>query len=217
MRFTVLTIFPQLIRSFTEIGLIQKAVESQRISIDAVDLREFSANKHRKVDDRPFGGGAGMVMMPQPLFDATEKILQSCPGRVALLSAYGRRFNQDEARRLAAVPHLVLVCGRYEGVDQRYIDALVDEELSIGEYVLMGGEVAAMAVIEAVSRMIPGVVGNPESVETDSFYEEGQFAFPQFTQPREYRGMRVPEVLTSGHHQEILHWRREHQKRGEKP
>jgi len=216
MQFTVLTIFPQLIRSFMDIGLIQKAAESGLIDVDAVDLRDYSGNKHRKVDDRPFGGGAGMVMMPAPLFSATETILNARPGRVVLLSAYGNRFDQKKARQLAELPHLILVCGRYEGVDQRYIDTMVDEEISIGEYVLMGGEVAAMAVIEAVSRMIPGVIGNPESVETDSFYEEGQVAFPQYTQPRDFRGLPVPDVLTSGHHKEIVDWRRKHQKKGDK-
>jgi len=216
MHFSVLTIFPQLIRAFAEVGLVQKAMEAEVIGVDAFDLRDFSGNRHRKVDDRPFGGGAGMVMMPGPLFDATEAILNDRPGRVILLSAYAERFTQGKARQLASQPHLLLVCGRYEGVDQRYIDAMVDEEISIGEFVLMGGEVAAMAIIEAVSRMIPGVVGNPESVETDSFFIEGQFAFPQYTQPREFRGLTVPEVLTSGHHRDITDWRQQCQKRGDK-
>ncbi len=216
MYFSVLSIFPQLIRTFADIGLIQKAMESGIIGLGIHDIREFSDNRHRKTDDRPFGGGAGMVMMPAPLFSATEAVLKERPGRVILLSAYGERFTQEKARKLAGQSHLILVCGRYEGVDQRYVDGMVDEELSIGEYVLMGGEVAAMAIVEAVSRMIPGVVGNPESVETDSFYAEGQFAFPQYTQPREFRGMVVPDVLTSGHHRDILDWRRDHQKRGDK-
>lgn len=213
MRFSVLSIFPQLIHAFSQIGLIQKALENGIIDIKAYDLRQFSNNKHRKVDDRPFGGGAGMVMMPGPLFSATEAIVHEQPGRVVLLSAYAGRFTQEKAKMLAKQPHLILVCGRYEGVDQRYIDTLVDEELSIGEYVLMGGEVAAMAVIEAVSRMIPGVIGNPESVETDSFFEEGQIAFPQYTQPSVFRGIPVPEVLSSGHHRNIVAWRKQNQKR----
>ena len=211
-----MTIFPQLIHSFRNVGLIQKAVESGLIDVAAIDIREFSENKHRKVDDRPFGGGAGMVMTPQPLFSATEAVLNEKPGYVVLLSAYGLGFSQARARNLARMDHIVLVCGRYEGVDQRYIDTLVDEELSIGQYVLMGGEVAAMVVMEATSRMIPGVIGNPESVETDSYYSEGQYAFPQYTQPRDFRGMVVPEVLTSGHHRDIMAWRKDHQKIGEK-
>lgn len=216
MNFSVLTIFPQLINSFKEAGLIQKAIESGLININAVDLRDFSGNKHRKVDDRPFGGGAGMVMTPGPLFSATRSILADRPGRVVLLSAYAPLFSQQKAKALALEPHLLLVCGRYEGVDQRYIDSLVDEEISIGEFVLMGGEVAAMVVMEAVSRMIPGIVGNQESVETDSFFTEGQYGFPQYTQPRDYLGMVVPEVLTSGHHREIIRWRQDNQKRGDR-
>jgi tRNA (guanine37-N1)-methyltransferase len=216
MHYSVLTIFPGLVESFKEVGLIQKAIDAGLIGIDAVDLRAYSGNKHRKVDDRPFGGGAGMVMTPGPLFSATRAILDGRPGRVILLSAYAERFTQVKAKALAREPHLVLVCGRYEGVDQRYIDSMVDEELSIGEFVLMGGEVAAMTVMEAVSRMIPGVVGNQESVETDSFFFEGQYGFPQYTQPRDYQGVLVPEVLTSGHHREIIKWRKERQKRGDK-
>jgi tRNA (guanine37-N1)-methyltransferase len=213
MVISVVSIFPGIIENFIQYGLLARAVEKKILTLDLYDLRDFADNKHRKVDDRPFGGGAGMVMMPQPLFAAIEFIKQKRPGKVILFSAYGRLLTQKKVKELAKDDHLILVCGRYEGVDQRVIDALVDEEISVGDYVLMGGETAAQVVIESVARMLAGVVGNPESVETDSFYEENQFAFPQYTQPREYKGLVVPDVLLSGHHKDIIEWRKRHQKR----
>ena len=217
MIFSVISIFPAVIENFTHYGLIAKAVEKGIINVECFDLRAFSIDKHRKVDDRPFGGGGGMVMTPQPLFDAIHHIKEKRPGKVILFSAYGEPFTQKKAKTLALQEnHLILVCGRYEGVDQRVIDKGVDEEISIGDYVLMGGETAAQVVIESVSRMLEGVVGNPESVKTDSFYEEEQYGFPQYTQPREYKGLTVPDVLLSGHHKDILEWRKKHQKRRKK-
>jgi len=213
MKFSVVTIFPEMIRSFAAFGLLAKAVENGLIAIDVYDLRDFAHNKHRKVDDRPFGGGPGMVMMPEPLAEAVDHIRNRQGGRVILFSAYGRPLSQDRVRSLAATEHLILLCGRYEGVDQRFIDGVVDEEISLGEYVLMGGEVAAEALIEAVSRMIGGVVGNPESIAGDSFYFPEQFAFPQYTQPRTWRGLEVPDVLRSGNHRQINAWRKHSQKR----
>lgn len=216
MIFSVVSIFPGMIRDFTRYGLIAKAIEKGIITVDCYDLREFAANKHHKVDDRPFGGGAGMVMLPQPLFDAIHHIKAKRPddpGKVILFSAYAKLLTQEKVKELAGSRHLVLVCGRYEGVDQRFIDELVDEEISIGDYVLMGGETAAQVSIESIGRMLEGVVGNPESVETDSFYREDQFGFPQYTQPRDYNGLIVPEVLLSGHHKDIIEWRKIHQKR----
>jgi tRNA (guanine37-N1)-methyltransferase len=213
MVLSVVSIFPGIIENFIQYGLLAKAIEKKILTLDLYDLRDFAANKHRKVDDRPFGGGAGMVMMPQPLFAAIEFIKQKRPGKVILFSAYGQLLTQKKVKELAKEDHLILVCGRYEGVDQRVIDTLVDEEISVGDYVLMGGETAAQVVIESVARMLKGVVGNPESVETDSFYEENQFAFPQYTQPREYKGLIVPDVLLSGHHKDIIEWRKKHQKR----
>jgi len=212
VKFSVLTIFPEMIRSFLEVGLIQKAIQKKLIEVAVHDLRSFSHNKHRKVDDRPFGGGPGMVMMPDPLFRAVEHIRGKQPGRVILFSAYGAVLNQAKIKRLALQPHLILICGRYEGVDQRAIDQLVDEEVSLGKYVVMGGEVAAEVLIEAVSRMVVGVVGNFESVQQDTFFRDHQFAFPQYTQPRSFRGLDVPETLLTGNHQEIQQWRRSHQK-----
>ncbi len=216
MIFSVVSIFPDMIRNFAQYGLIAKAIEKGFITVDCYDLREFAANKHHKVDDRPFGGGAGMVMLPQPLFDAVHHIKakhQENPGKVILFSAYAKLLTQEKVKELARSSHLILVCGRYEGVDQRFIDELVDEEISIGDYVLMGGEIPAQVLIESVGRMLDGVVGNPESVETDSFYYEIQFGFPQYTQPRDYKGLIVPEVLLSGHHKDIMEWRKIHQKR----
>lgn len=212
MIFSVLSIFPGIIENFKLYGLVAKALEKKFIQIDSYDLREFSKDKHRKVDDRPFGGGAGMVMTPQPLFDAVAHIKEKT-GKVLLFSAYADVLSQEKVKELAGNDHLILICGRYEGVDQRVIDQVVDEEISIGDYVLMGGETAAQVVIESVARMLDGVIGNRESVETDSFYQDGQFGFPQFTQPRDYNGLKVPDVLLSGHHKEILEWRHLHQKR----
>jgi len=213
MIFSVVSIFPGIIEGFLRHGLLAKAVEKEIIRVDVYDLRTFSGNKHHKVDDRPFGGGAGMVMTPQPLFAAITFIKEKNPGKVILFSAYAGLLTQEKVKELAKEDHLILVCGRYEGVDQRVIDMLVDEEISIGDYVLMGGETAAQVVIESVARMLAGVVGNPESVETDSFYHDHQYAFPQYTQPREYRGLKVPDVLLTGNHKEILQWRKQHQKR----
>jgi len=203
-----------MIESFKQYGLVAKAIANGIIDVQVSDLREYTKNKHKKVDDRPFGGGAGMVMMPQPLFDAIHAVKQNRPqGKVILFSAYGEVLTQKKVKDLARESHLILICGRYEGIDQRVIDEWVDEEISIGEYVLMGGEAPAEVLIESVSRMLDGVIGNPESVETDSFYQEDQWGFPQYTQPRDFNGLTVPEVLLSGHHQEILNWRKKHQKR----
>jgi tRNA (guanine37-N1)-methyltransferase len=213
VRFSIITIFPELIRGFLNYGLLEKAIASGLLKVDVYDLREFSRNKHRKVDDRPLGGGPGMVLMPDPLFRAVEFIQGRQAGRVILFSAYGRILKQEKIKSLAQVEHLILICGRYEGVDQRAIDKLVDEEISLGEYVLMGGEIAAEALLESVSRMIPGVVGNPESVRGDSFYHEDQFAFPQYTQPRAYRDLEVPELLLSGNHKQIDQWRLKNRKK----
>jgi len=213
MHFSVISIFPGMIENFLRHGLLAKAVENNLLKVDVYDLRDFTANKHQKVDDRPFGGGAGMVMMPQPLFAAINHIKEKKPGKVILFSAYAQLLTQAKVKELTQQDHLVLICGRYEGVDQRVIDHLVDEEISIGDYVLMGGETAAQVVIESTARLREGVVGNPESVETDSFYYEDQFAFPQYTQPREYNGLKIPEVLLSGHHKDIILWRKKHQKR----
>jgi len=216
MKFSVVTIFPDMIRDYLRYGLLEKAIQKQRLTVAVYDLRDFAANKHQKVDDRPFGGGAGMVLMPGPLFTAVEGIREREPGRVILFSAYGRVLEQKTLLRLARDPHLILVCGRYEGVDQRFIDTLVDEEISLGRYVLMGGEIAAEALIEGVARLVPGVIANPDSVESDSFFQEDQMAFPQYTQPRLFRDLPIPDVLLSGDHEKIRAWREKMQKRSKK-
>jgi len=213
MRFSILTIFPEILSEYIKHGLVSKAIEKQLIKVDIYNLRDFADNKHNKVDDRPFGGGAGMVMKPAPFFNGIEKIKKAQDGKVILFSAYAPVLTQKKVKELAENSHLILLCGRYEGVDQRVIENLVDEELSIGDYVIMGGEVAAEVLIESAIRMKEGVIGNKESIETDSFYFEGQYGFPQYTRPGNYRGMKVPEVLLSGHHKEILDWRKKNRKK----
>jgi tRNA (guanine37-N1)-methyltransferase len=175
------------------------------------DLRNWTYDRHRTVDDRPFGGGEGMLLKPQPLFEAVESILpiRTERNRIVLLSAQGKRFDQRVARRLAGLEELLLICGRYEGVDERVSEHLVDEELSIGDFVLSGGELASAMVVDAVSRLLPGVLGNEESARNESFSEnEGWLDCPQYTRPAEFRGWRVPDVLLGGNHAEIKRWRR---------
>lgn len=212
LRIDVITIFPELFEPFRRTSVLGGARERGLIALEAHDLRGFTRDRHRTVDDIPYGGGPGMVMKPEPLVDAIEALAGAKgPGRraqVALLSPQGTPFTGQKARELAGVEQLLLVCGRYEGVDQRVIDLAVDEEISIGDFVLAGGEVAAMAVIEAVSRFVPGVLGNPDSAVSESF-EQGRLEGPQYTRPVEYRGLVVPEVLRSGDHAKIDHWRRE--------
>jgi tRNA (guanine37-N1)-methyltransferase len=213
MNFSIVSIFPDMLKNFITYGLIDKAIEKKLVNIDVYDLRDFTTNKHKKVDDKPFGGGSGMVMKPEPLFNAVNHIQKKMKGKVILFSAYAELLTQKKIKELSNEDHLILLCGRYEGVDQRVIDEIVDEEISIGEYVLMGGEVAAEVILESVSRMIYGVIGNPESVKTDSFFYDNQFAFPQYTQPRDYKDLKVPEVLLSGNHRDIIEWRKRNKKR----
>lgn len=216
MKVTALTIFPQLLELFFSTSLIGKAAERGTISCAAVNIRDFAEPPHYKVDDTPYGGGAGMVMTPQPLLGAISHARNAAPNsRTILLSASGSRFTQASARRLSGAESLVLVCGRYEGVDQRLIDEAIDEEISIGDYVLMGGEAAAMVVIEAVVRLIPGVIGNADSPVNESFSPTmcGLLEAPHYTRPPEWRGRNVPSVLLSGNHAEIEQWRREESER----
>ncbi len=213
MNFSIVSIFPEIINNFITCGLISKAVEKKLVNIEVYNLRDFTTNKHKKVDDKPFGGGSGMVMKPEPFFNAVNHIQKKMKGKVILFSAYAELLTQKKIKELSNEDHLILLCGRYEGVDQRVIDEIVDEEISIGEYVLMGGEVVAEVILESVSRMIYGVIGNPESVKTDSFFYDNQFAFPQYTQPRDYKDLKVPEVLLSGNHRDIIEWRKRNKKR----
>jgi len=208
MRVDIVTLFPSMFQGPFEESIIKRAREKGILSIYIHNLRQFTHNKHRTVDDVPFGGGGGMVMKPEPLFEAVEKIKEKVgPVRVILLSPQGVPFDQEKAKELAKVKNLIFVCGRYEGVDERVREHLVDEEISIGDYVLTGGELAAMVVVDVVARMLPGVLGCEKSAKEDSFYE-GLLDYPHYTRPMEFRGWKVPEVLLSGNHQEIRRWRR---------
>jgi tRNA (guanine37-N1)-methyltransferase len=213
VRIDVLTLFPELFEPFLRTSLLGAAREGGRIQVETHDLRRWTHDRHRTVDDVPYGGGPGMVMKPEPLVEAIEALAgpkgPERGARVILLSPQGLSFRQELAVRLAAETRpLLLVCGRYEGVDQRAIDLAVDLELAIGDYVLSGGEVPAMAVIEAVVRLLPGVLGNPASVETESF-GTASLEGPQYTRPAVYRGLEVPAVLRSGNHAAIARWREE--------
>ena len=202
------TAFPAIFESPLRTALLGKAVADGPLDVRIHDLRAWTTDVHRTVDDEPFGGGPGMVLKPEPIFAAVES-LDPDRGRVLLLSPAGRTLDQALVRELSAEPHLTLVCGRYEGVDERVVDGLPAEEVSIGDYVLSGGEVAALVVIEAVTRLVPGVIGRQESHAADSFSEPGMLDHPHYTRPQEFRGMRVPDVLLSGNHAEIERWRRE--------
>ena len=205
----ILTIFPGFFESPFSVGIIRKAIDGGLLRIRLVDIRRFSAHRHNQVDDYPFGGGAGMVMKPEPIFRSIRHIQKGGQRpRIILLSPQGERFSQKTVRRLVSLSRIALICGRYEGVDERVSQRLVDEEVSIGDYVLSGGEAAALVIIEAVSRQIPGVVGNEESVSGDSFFG-GFLKYPQYTRPQRYLGMSVPDVLVSGDHKKIEEWRRD--------
>lgn len=205
MRIDVFTIFPAMIREFSAHSLVGRAISSRVLDLRVHDPRDMATDVHRTVDDAPFGGGAGMVMTPGPLFESVERADPLRP--LYLLGPGGRRFDQSLASELAAGPGFSLLCGRYEGVDARVAEHLVDDELSIGDYVLSGGEVAAMVVIEAVSRLVPGMMGNIASAEEESF-SEGLLEYPQYTRPARFRDWTVPEILRSGDHERIRRWRR---------
>ena len=207
MRIDVFTIFPAIFESPLRESLLGRAVTGGVLDIRIHDIRDQTTDPHRQVDDEPFGGGPGMVMKAEPVFEAVES-LGPGRGRTILLSPAGRRFDQPLARELAQEPRLVLICGRYEGIDERVVEGLPAEEISIGDYVLSGGELPALVVLEAVTRLVPGVIGKEESHERDSFGEDGILDHPHYTRPREFRGMAVPDVLLSGDHAEIERWRR---------
>jgi tRNA (guanine37-N1)-methyltransferase len=208
VRIDVVTIFSELVREPLRESLLGRAIAAGLLRVEVHDLRSFTGDPHRTVDDAPFGGGPGMVMKPEPLFAAVEA-LDPDRGRVLAMSPAGRRLDQDLVRQLAQEPHLTLLCGRYEGFDERVIDGLPAEEISIGDYVLSGGELAALVLIEAVTRLVPGVIGTEASHEQDSFTTPAMLDHPHFTRPREFRGMRVPDVLVSGDHAAVAAWRRE--------
>lgn len=208
MLIDVITIFPAILEGPLGESLLGRAIAAGLVEVRVHDLRDRSTDRHRTVDDEAYGGGPGMVMKPEPWFAAVES-LDPDRGRVLLLSPAGRRLDQAFVRELAAEPHLTLLCGRYEGVDERVAEGLPAEEVSIGDYVLAGGELAALVVIEAVTRLVPGVIGKEDSHRNDSFTDPEQLDHPHYTRPPSFRGMDVPEVLRSGDHAEIERWRRE--------
>lgn len=209
MNFSILTIFPEMIHPFLEHGIIRLALQREQISVSSINVRDFAKGRHRVTDDRPYGGGCGMVMKPEPLAGAIQHAKTIHPeSKAILLSPQGKPFNQSVARKLAAAKGLILICGRYEGVDERICDQFIDDEISIGDYVMTGGELAAMIIIDTVTRLIPGILGGEESAEKDSF-EDGLLEHAHFTRPRSFNGDEVPDVLLSGNHKEIDEWRLE--------
>ena len=208
LRFDIVSIFPGMFESPFGDSIIQRAREEGLLDLRVHDLRDYSLNKHRKVDDTPFGGGVGMVMNVEPIARVIAAIKKEVPEtRTILLSPGGRPFDQEKAWELSHLPSLTLICGRYEGVDERVRLHFVDEEISIGDYILTGGEIPAMVLVEAISRLVPGVLGDPESVVEESF-TDGLLEYPQYTRPRDYQGFKVPEILVSGDHKKIRDWQK---------
>jgi tRNA (guanine37-N1)-methyltransferase len=211
MRFDVISVFPELFTGVLDCGIIRRARQAGLVDIRLVNLRDFTHDRHKSVDDRPYGGGEGMIFMPGPLFDAVEFCRASDGGengKVVFLTPQGNLWTQEMAGEFAVIPHLILICGRYEGVDQRVIDHLVDIEVSIGDFILTGGEIPAMTLIDSVVRLLPGALGCGESAVNESF-STGLLDYPQYTRPAEYRGYAVPDVLLSGDHAKIEKWRKE--------
>jgi tRNA (guanine37-N1)-methyltransferase len=211
----VLTIFPEMFRGVIEESIVRRARERGLVEIHFTDLRDFTRDHHRSVDDRPYGGGTGMVMKPEPVFEAVDHVVaERGRGHLILLTPQGTPYRQARARELATAPHLILICGRYEGYDERIRIGLEPEEISIGDYVLTGGEIPAMVIVDSVVRLLPGAVGGAGATDEDSFGASWPgLEYPQYTRPEEYRGLQVPEVLLSGHHGEIDRWRREMSRR----
>jgi tRNA (guanine37-N1)-methyltransferase len=209
MTFDIVTIFPRMVEAGLAEGVVSRGIERGLLDVRVHDLRGFTADRHRSVDDQPYGGGPGMVMKPEPLVRAVDEIRRrrGTADTVVLLSPQGRMFTQTEAVRLGALGHVVLLCGRYEGIDDRVRALVATEELSVGDYVLSGGELPALVIVDAISRLVPGVVGDSRSVEEDSF-SRGMLDYPHYTRPSEFAGRRVPEVLLSGHHEAVRRWRR---------
>lgn len=214
LRIDVLTLFPPLFDGFLSQSIVRRAIEKGLVAIHRWDMRDWAEGKHRQVDDRPFGGGPGMVLMAPPVVAAAEAVQAAAepPGTLIALSPQGPRLDQQRVAALASRERLILICGRYEGFDERIIETLAPELLSIGDFVLSGGEVAAMVVIDAVVRLVPGVLGHDDSAADESFGPDGDLEFPQYTRPRVFRGMAVPDVLLSGDHLAIARWRKEHRR-----
>jgi tRNA (guanine37-N1)-methyltransferase len=209
LKIDIITIFPDIFKSVTNESILKRAQQKKKIKIEIYNLRDYTDDSHKKVDDRPFGGGPGMVLKPEPLFNVIEKIkAKAQQAKVILLTPQGKRLTQDEAFRLSKEEHIILICGRYEGVDERAREKLIDEELSIGDYILTGGEIPAMVVIDAVARLVPAVLGHEDSAQLDSFVN-GLLEYPQYTRPADFKGMKVPPVLLSGNHELIKKWQKE--------
>jgi tRNA (guanine37-N1)-methyltransferase len=211
MTFDIVTIFPRMVEAPLQEGIVARAIARGLLDVRVHDLRDFTTDRHRVVDDMPFGGGPGMVLKPDPLFAAVDRIREErgTPSAVILTSPDGERLTHAVATRLSALDHVAILCGRYEGVDERVREHLATETISIGDYVVSGGELPALVIVDAVARLIPGVVGDETSVAGDTFARDGLLDFPQYTRPAEFRGLTVPPVLLSGHHAEIEKWRRE--------
>jgi tRNA (guanine37-N1)-methyltransferase len=208
MQIDVITLFPKVVTVPLNASIMGRAQEKGALELRVHDLREHGRGKYRQVDDMPYGGGPGMVMRPEPIFAQIEAIKTS-QSRVIFMSPQGQRFDQRAAQRLSAEPHLIFLCGHYEGVDQRVVEALVDEELSIGDYVLTNGAIAAAVVVDAIVRLLPGVLGDEQSAVQESFGESGLLDHPHYTRPAEFRGMKVPDILLSGDHAKVAKWRQE--------
>ena len=227
MQFNIITIFPEMINDYSRKSILKRGQEGGFISVQAVDLRKHATNKHKSVDDTPYGGGPGMVLQAEPIYNALtsvraivrnniidklKKKLSKRKKKTIVLSPRGRLFTQEVAEEFAKLDELTMVCGRYEGIDQRVVDNMIDEEISIGNYVLAGGELAALTITEATARLIPGVLGNPESIIGESHSNDFTAEYPQYTKPIDFKGWKVPDVLLSGHHKKIEEWRKENAK-----
>ena len=231
MNFHIITIFPKIFDSYFSESIIKRAREKKLVNIKIHNLRDYTSDKHKTVDDTPYGGGAGMVLKVEPIYKCLEKIQKSLKARlfpskslalgipqsqalrVILFSAKGKRYTQNDAKRLSKYENIVMICGRYEGVDERVAKHLVDEDISIGEYVLTGGEIPAMAVVDSVARLIPGALGNAESPKDESFSKKNYLEYPQYTKPAEFKKWKVPDILLSGDHKKINIWREKHSKK----
>lgn len=221
-KFDIITIFPEIFDSYFNESIIKRAREKEHIDISVHNLRDYAHNKHKTVDDTPYGGGAGMVMKVEPIYECAKDIRNKIEDnnktkiRTILFSAKGKRFTQKDAERLLEYDSLVMICGRYEGVDERVAENIADEELSIGDFVLTGGEIPAMLVVDSITRLIPGVLGNEESSQKESHKEEGYLEYPQYTKPEDFNNWKVPKVLLSGNHSEIERWRENNSRKDNK-
>ncbi len=209
MKFNIITIFPQIFDSYFNLSMIKRAQDKKIIEIKPIDLRKFADKNdaHNSVDDTPYGGGAGMLLKIEPIYKALKSIRRKKNSRVILFSAKGKKLEQKDLKRLTKYDQLIMICGRYEGVDNRVAENLIDEEVRVGDYVLTGGEIPAMVLVDGVTRLLPGVLGNLESAEDESFSNENKLEYPQYTKPEKFKGMKVPEILLSGHHGKIKEWR----------